>query len=87
MTIKVHTLTAPSAWASYLINGGDPSQYDISEADKAAADAWVESVGLGPCVTCEEVGFLWHHDAFEFCMLGADCEAYTFYEHTEECEA
>lgn len=76
---SVVTYTAPSAWASYLINGDDSG---ISAEDKAAADAWIESVGLGGAVSCEDAGFMWRHDAYAFMPLGADCQHYKFY--TEE---
>lgn len=67
------TRTAPSAWASYLING-DAS--GISEDDKAAADAFVAQYGMP--VSCEEAGFIHAHDAYHLMPLGADCERYTF---------
>lgn len=73
---SVVTYTAPSAWASYLINGDDSG---ISAEDKAAADAWVESVGLGLPVSCEDAGFKWRHDAYGFMPVGADCQEYAFY--------
>lgn len=82
--IKVHTFTAPSAWASYLINGGDPSQYDLHHRDVEAADAWVGSIGFGQPVSCEDAGFLSMHDAWKFCPYKADCQTYTFYEDTKE---
>lgn len=68
-------LTAPSAWASYLINN-DASGMD--DSDKAQCDAWLMREGLAAPVDCEPAGFCWHHDASEECQLGADCETYTF---------
>ena len=69
---------APSAWASYLING-DAS--GIDDADIAACDAWIKRVGLGAPVDCEEYGFLWSHDAMVECPLGADCAEFSFLEN------
>ena len=68
-------LTAPSAWASCLING-DASGLDTSESE--AIEAWLIREGLDSPVDCEDAGFLWHHDAFKECPLGADCQTYTF---------
>lgn len=68
-------LSAPSSWASYLING-DASGMDL--ADKSAADAWIARVGLGGPVDCEDDGFHWQHDAMKECPLGADCQGYSF---------
>jgi hypothetical protein len=73
--MQVHEFTAPSYWASYLINGDDTG---IDDEEKAAADAWLESLGLGYPVSCDDAGFRWHHDAFEFCPVGTDCQIYTF---------
>jgi hypothetical protein len=72
------TLTAPSAWASYLING-DAS--GIEDAEQAQADAWIEHVGMGSPVGCEDAGFIHHHDARQFAHCAADCQTYTFYDH------
>jgi hypothetical protein len=68
-------LTAPSVWASYLING-DASGIDAEEI--AAADAWLTREGLPTPVDCEDAGFRWRHDAFEELPLGADCQLYSF---------
>lgn len=71
----IYKLTAPSAWASYLING-DASGIDA--ADIAAVEAWLEREGLGLPCDCEDAGFHWHHDAYVEMPLGADCQTYTF---------
>jgi hypothetical protein len=68
--------TAPSAWASYLING-DESGIDDDEMN--AADAWLDSIDLGSPVDASDAGFIRHHDAYEFMPLGSDCQLYTFY--------
>jgi hypothetical protein len=71
MRREVESYTAPSAWASYLINGDD-SGLDPSEVSEA--DAFVSKVGAGAPVTCDDAGFRWHPD---FGMPG-DCQTYTF---------
>lgn len=67
--------TAPSAWASYLING-DAS--GISDEDKAAADAWIERIGKGMPHSCYDVGFMRYHDAADEAPYSADCQSYHF---------
>ena len=77
MKLTTIEVTAPSAWASYLING-DASGLDDSEQSKC--DAFVE----GYCapytcaIGCEDAGFIHHHDAYSYCPLSADCQRYTF---------
>lgn len=73
--MNVFTATAPDAWASYLMNG-DAS--GIDDTDKAQADAWIEREGLGLPVSCDDAGFMWRHDAFTECPLGAECQEYLF---------
>lgn len=80
MKIDTVELTAPSAWASYLLND-DPS--GLEDSDIAACDAWLEREGLGAPVSCEDAGFLWRHDARQECPLGADCQTYTFMRRTD----
>lgn len=68
----------PSAWAPYLVNG-DAS--GLSPSDLASARAWLAKEGLSPahCLTCEDYGFTWLHDATrEAHGMGADCCVYTF---------
>lgn len=77
--LEVHTYTAPSCWASYLING-DASGLD--DEDIAKCDAWLESLPSQWCVSCEELGFCHFHDAREFAPCAADCAIYTFHEYT-----
>jgi hypothetical protein len=75
MKYTVIKLTAPSTWATYLING-DASGLEPHE--KAMADAWLDREGLGIPASCEDAGFCWTHDAFIECPLGTDCEEYSF---------
>lgn len=75
MIRQAETWTAPSYWASYLING-DSSGMDDADVDQA--DAFLARVGLGAPVSCDDAGFLWYHDARQECPLGADCQTYTF---------
>ena len=67
------TATAPSHWAPYLVNGDDSGMesYEAREADAFAA--WLG----GSIVSCEDAGFLRHHDAQQFGTLAADCQTYT----------
>lgn len=75
MALEPLSATAPSQWASYLING-DAS--DMAPGDIAACDAWLEREGLGLPVSCEDAGFMWRHDAYLECPFGSDCQTYTF---------
>lgn len=75
-SLEVLTATAPSHWASYLINGDDSG---LEPEEKAAADAWIDRhQDWGMPVSCEDAGFMWRHDAYAECPLGADCQTYTF---------
>jgi len=72
---RIVELTAPSYWASYLING-DASGMDDEEI--TACDAWIKREGLGSPCGCTEAGFVkWHDARFEM-PYAADCEVYTF---------
>lgn len=77
--LKPVTLRAPSAWASYLING-DAS--GLSGADKAQADAFVARVvkehGSAHFCDASDAGFCTWHDAHpEVGLVSADCQDYT----------
>jgi len=72
--LSVETATAPSSWASYLING-DASGLD--DGEEAAADAWIDSLGWGAPTGCEDAGFIAYHDAHQF-ALASDCQVYSF---------
>lgn len=76
LTMRQHTLTAPSSWASYLING-DASGMEDDEIE--ACDEWIESESLGTPVDCsEESNFITYHDARAHYPYAADCSTYTF---------
>jgi hypothetical protein len=66
--------TAPSAWASYLIND-DPG--DLEDSEITTINKWLTANNLGYCVDCEDAGFLHRHDASGY-ALAADCQTYTF---------
>lgn len=66
---------APSAWASYLINGDSSG---IDEKDIRQADAWIARLGFGSPVDCEDAGFVHVHDAWQECPFSADCQEYAF---------
>lgn len=73
---KFLQFVAPSAWASYLING-DASGIDSSE--KHAAHTFVNRIGCGFPVDANDAGFVRVHDAWAECPLSADCQTYTFH--------
>lgn len=70
-----YTATAPSVWASYLING-DASGLEAWEAKQC--DAWLEGAGNGAPIDCRDAGFIWQHDARSYGALAADCQEYLF---------
>lgn len=72
--LETVTGTAPSHWASFLINNDD-SGLDLQEIDQALAFAhWL---GAMP-VSCEDAGFMRTHDAMRVCSaLASDCQTYT----------
>lgn len=75
------TGTAPSHWASYLING-DASGLDQSEIDQASK--FIAWLGAMP-VSCDDAGFMWTHDAMRVCgTLASDCQTYVALVETKE---
>ncbi len=86
--------TAPAHWASYLFNGDasgldyyNTPDDDAGDREIAAADAFIESVGLGSPVGCsEESEFRWRPD-YSLGGLGCDCLTYTFLREVESCES
>lgn len=70
-----YEFTAPSAWASYFINGDATS---LEDDEIAQADAFLEWVNMEWPVSCDDAGFMHRHDAYEFCPFASDCQTYTF---------
>ena len=70
-------LTAPSAWASALINLDYSGLVDL---DRKALNTWLAMRGLSfsDCLDAQDAGFMWVHDAHEFMPVGAECSTYTF---------
>jgi hypothetical protein len=75
--MKTITLTAPSAWASAIMNMdySGLSKEDIGQLNTFLA---LNNLSFSDCLTCEDAGFMWTHDAYSVCPLGADCQTYTF---------
>ncbi len=73
MALETISGTAPSHWACYFLNGDSDG---MEAEDIAAADLFAAWLG-GNIVSCEDAGFLWYHDARQFCPLGSDCQTYT----------
>lgn len=73
--MQIVKLVAPSAWATYLINGDATG---IEPGDKQAADQWILSLGFGAPLSCDDYGFCTSHDAFNVMPFGADCQEYAF---------
>lgn len=78
-SLKLETLklTAPSYWASYLINGDASGLRDGEERD---IDSWLAEMAPdwgSPVGVSEDSEFLWYHSA---CMWvgGSDCLTYIF---------
>lgn len=70
---EVYTGTAPSHWATYLVNGDDSG---LDEEEKVAADRFRFWLG-GNIVSCEDAGYIRNHDATKFFPYAADCQTYT----------
>jgi hypothetical protein len=73
MAFETITATAPSYWACYFING---DAGDMDDTEIAQADAFADWLG-GNIVSCEDAGFIHHHDARSFGALASDCQTYT----------
>ena len=75
MTLKTYVFTAPSPWASYLVNA-DAS--GIPDAERELCDAWLarENMG-GACVSCVDLGFRRWNDATGSSTAG-DVSQYMF---------
>lgn len=75
--MKTKTLTAPSAWASAIVNG-DYSSLAAEERGALNTFLAMESVSFSDCLTCEDAGFQKHHDAFKYWPFASDCQNYVF---------
>lgn len=69
------TATAPSAWASYLINSDDSG---LDDKEILAIQQWLAHIGCGNPVSCDDAGFIHHHNARQFWPFSADCQRYVF---------
>jgi hypothetical protein len=69
-TIK---LTAPSYWASYLINH-DAS--GLSPVEKLNCDDWLRNEGIIAVLDADDAGFCWSFDTDSY-SLACDCQTYT----------
>lgn len=76
MAIKTLTVTAPSAWASAIVNL-DYSGLERDEISKLNTFLAMKGLSFSDCVACKDAGFLWDHDAASI-TGGADCQRYTF---------
>lgn len=72
--MNIAFLTAPSAWASYLVNGDGSG---LEKRERRSIDAWLRAEGVAHVLYCEPHGFSAHHDAVRFMPLAADCECYS----------
>ena len=62
--MKTTTVTAPSIWASYLVNGDSSG---ITEQDKVDADRYLDGVDIVDVVRdddgdCMDPYFTWHYE-------------------------
>lgn len=72
-TIEFSTVTAPAAWASYLING-DASGFDYYDDREDEQACYEMERVFGICVDAEDLGFVHAPDY----GLAGDCCRYTF---------
>lgn len=78
MTTKnLNRLTAPSHWASAIINR-DYSGLTPEETGQLNTFMAREGVSFTDCHGCEEAGFIWHHDAAPETGTGAQCHVFFF---------
>lgn len=71
--IEFITVTAPAAWASYLVNG-DASGFDFYGDDEDEQACYAMEAELGCCMGAEEAGFIASPDYGQ----AGDCAVYTF---------
>jgi len=75
--VGIEYMTAPSYWASGLING---DWSGLSDVERDAALAWEENLPGVIVDVSEESDFMRHHDASQY-ALAADCATYTIAVH------
>lgn len=76
MTLEIIESTAPSHWASAVING---DYSGMEDSDIAQCDGWLDWVDCGAPVSCDDAGFMRYHDAAQFGVLASDCQTYVFH--------
>lgn len=73
--IKTITVTAPSHWAAYLING-DATGFSYSDNTQDEQECYeMEAQIAGHCIDAEEIGFV---TAPDYGSMPCDCSRYTF---------
>jgi len=75
--MQTESLTAPSFWASAIVN----NDYSGLEPDEVGAlNAWLAENRLSfrDCLTCEDAGFMRRHGAFNQFPYAANCMTYIF---------
>ena len=77
MTVRTIELSAPSRWASAIIN---LDYSGLSKEDVSALNNFLarEGVSFSDCLHCEDAGFRKFHDAFREMPVAADCQRYVF---------
>lgn len=75
--MKTFTLTAPSHWASAIMNR-NYSGLSKEETSQLNTFLAINSVSFSDCLHCEDAGFKRYHDATAQGVLAADCQTYVF---------
>lgn len=72
-----HTITLPTFWASYLING-DAS--GLSESERLAIEDYLgrEEIPRGAFVDVGEARFTWHYQLYGGSCAGGEVSEYTY---------
>ena len=74
---KFQRVTAPSHWASAIVNM-DYSGLEPEEIGQLNAFLAREGLSFTDCHGCEEAGFIWNHDATPETQTGAQCHVFFF---------
>jgi hypothetical protein len=72
--MKTHSLTMPSFWASYLINGDDSG---LTASEKRACDSYCDANGVTNVLDVDEPFFSWYYDFHGGDAKGGDLARYT----------